>query len=195
MPLQVSTGVFNQAKWPGRGTGPLDDCWVLADFMGIHAVAPELALPTISRYRQAANIDGWKPVYPDTDVSEGGALEHSLKAIQVLWPTKMAATELYRGSWDRFIAKVKAGHPASCSVLSGSLPLALQFGFKLNHRVLVYWSGTTLRLLNPLAPPHSKPVAITLAALARAMADYAQAEPAGAIILPTFAQAQAAAND
>lgn len=187
MGLQVSTGVFSQVYWRGVGALPRDDCWVLADFMGVHAVAPHLGLPSIAAYRERANIAGWKPVYPDTAAIEGGALEHSRKAILALWPT-MAATELYRGTWAGFLAKVKAGHCASVEVRSGSLPLALQFGYLLNHRVFVYWNGTTLKLMNPLAKPHSASVAITEAALAKAMAAFPSAEAACAIVFPTPAQ-------
>lgn len=180
MGLQISTGVFNQALWPGIGGGPRDDCWVLADYMGAHAVAPELGLPSIARYRELANIAGWKPVYPDTDATEGGALEHSLKAIRALWPDLDA--ELYRGTWEGFLARCPVGHCASVSVLAGRLPARLRYGFTGNHRILLVRTSSGPKVLDPLARAHSKAKAITLAELRAAMAAYPDAEAASAII-------------
>jgi hypothetical protein len=192
--MQFSTGVFNQRLWPGVGTGPLDDCWVLADYMATHAVAPSYQLPTIEAYRKAANIEGWQPVYPDTSASEGGALEHSHKALKALFPKLGGLVVLRRGDWAGFLAAVKAGHCASASVLSSALPTRLQFGFLGRHRITVYWSTAlgSLRVLNPLAPAHSRPRSITVAELSKAMAAYPDAEPASALIFPTSAELAAA---
>lgn len=191
---QVSAGVFSQRYWPGIGSGPLDDCWVLADFQALYGCDPRFTLPTIAAYRKAANIAQWKPVYPDTSASEGGALEHSEKALKALWPKGGALLQLYRGTWDGFLAAMKAGHGASVNVLSGALPASMQFGFLLNHRVYIYWSAglASLRIMNPLARPHSRPVSITQAALRTAMAAYPSAEPACALIFPTTTQLAAA---
>lgn len=186
--MQFSIGVFNQKLWPGIGGGPLDDCWILSDFMALHAVDPAFNLPTIAAYRAAANIVGWKPVSPDTDAVEGGALEHSLKALKALWPKGGNLVELRRGDFAGFLAKVKAGHVGSAAVLSSALPASLQFGFLGRHRIVVYWNGTTLKILNPLARAYSRSVAITEAALRTAMAAYPDAEAASALLFPTMAQ-------
>lgn len=173
MSLQVSTGVLSQRYYPGVGTGPLDDCWALADLMALHAVAPTVALPTITAYRTRAGV-------PDTATgSEGGSLEDSVKGLRATW---RGSVELFRGEWAAFLARLKAGAVASASVLSASLPKALRFGFYLNHRVTVFWAGS-LKVLNPLAPPHSRALSISEAALQEAMADYVSTEPACAVLL------------
>jgi hypothetical protein len=174
MALQVSTGVLSQRYYPGVGPGPLDDCWALADLMALHAIAPEVSLPSVTTYRVRAGV-------PDTATgSEGGSLEDSLRALRASWH---GSAELFRGTFAAFLARLKAGAVASASVLSGSLPSALRFGFLRNHRVMVFWSSTGLKVLNPLAPPHSRAKAISAAALQKAMADYVSTEPACALLL------------
>ena len=175
MGLQVSTGVLSQAWYPGIGEGPLDDCGPLADFMALHAVAPTVPLPTVRTYRTRAGV-------ADTDTaSEGLSLEDSEKAMRATWPA--GNVELFRGLWSTFLARLKAGWVASASVLSKSLPESLRFGFLRNHRITVFWNGSGLRVLNPLAPPHSRAKSITAAALQKAMADYVSTEPACALLL------------
>lgn len=179
---QLSTGVFSQRYWPGVGAGPLDDCWLLGDLMAVHAADPTLRLVSAGTYRQAAYVPGIVPVVPDTATgSEGGALEHSVAAIANLWPS--LELRLYRGSWAGFLALIDAGWIASASVLSGALPERLQFGFRRNHRVTVARTSAGLRLLNPLAPPHSKALAITADELRAAMAAYPSVEPACAVLV------------
>lgn len=175
MSRQVSTGVFNQKLWPGVGAAPYDDCVILADFMAAHAVRPELTLPSIAAYRAAAGV-------PDTDgKSEGLSLDDSIEAIRIVWPDLDA--ERYLGTWAGFLERAKTTNAvASVSVLSGALPTTLRYGFLLNHRITVFWTGSAWRVLNPLAPAHSKAKAIIEAALKLAMEKYPTAEAAAAII-------------
>ena len=167
-----TVGVFNQKRWPK--TGDADECWMLADLMAIHSVAPWLRLPNAEDYRNAAgnpDIQG----QPD-----GGTIDDSAKAIRKLWARNSAGDpgfgsliEDWHGRpWDEFLAKVKLGHPASLSVLSGSLPPAMQFGFGGTHRVAVFFDGDGLRLANPLARAHSRSRRISDDSLRKAMRDH-----------------------
>lgn len=174
MSAKVSAGAYSQRFWPGIGGGSLDDCVILADFRAAHAQHPELTLPSIATYRARAGV-------PDfDDVSNGLSLDDSMEAIAATWPG--IAVERWLGSWEGFAAKVKAGAVASVSVLSSKLPTSLRYGFNLNHRITVYWNGSAWRILNPLAPPHSRPQTITESALRAAMAAYPTAEPACAVL-------------
>lgn len=174
--LRTATfGVFSQAWWPGRGGGSLDDCGILADFMAAHIVGPDLPLPSMEEYRATMGV-------PDSDSAINGiSLDDSIQGLRSHFPD--LRVEKYQGDFATFIARVYAGEVASASVLSGSLPAALQFGFKLNHRITIFWNGRALRVLNPLAPPHSRPKSITEAELRRAMAAYPYAEEANAVLV------------
>jgi hypothetical protein len=145
---QFTTGVFNQKRWPG--VGDTDDCWAIADLMAVHSVAPWLRLPNVPQYREKAGN-------PDLEGPTPGSVRQSARAIRALYPKFGELIEVVRdGTWDDVSAKIRAGHPASMSVHSGSLPASLQFGFGGNHRVAVFWNGEHLRLANPLARAHSR---------------------------------------
>lgn len=180
--MDFSDGNFSQRYWPGIGGGYLDDCTILADFRAVRGRDPRRKLPSIATYRARA-ITPWTPAgVPDTDTaSEGLSLEASLAAIEATWPDLPA--ELYRGSWSGFASAVKSGAIASASVLSRSLPERHRYGFNLNHRVVFFWTGSGWRILNPLAPPHSKPKSISEEEVRIAMRDYPSAEAACAILV------------
>lgn len=172
--------VFNQKLWPQ--VGDYDDCWAVSDLMAVHSVAPWLSLPGMTAYRAAAGAPD------DPNASKGGTVSQSVQAIKTLYPR--LAIEFCAGwSWTNFIAKVKDGHPASVSLKSGLLPLALQYGFTGNHRVMVVWNGTTLKVLNPLAKAHSKSVSISEADLQKAVLGYDVNKIVWAVLMPTVEQA------
>jgi hypothetical protein len=178
---QFTQGTFSQRRWPGIGAGPLDDCWIMADQQNVHACAPWETMRGVKPYREAAGV-------PDTATgSEGGSLEDSLKAIKALWPKIGAMVELYRGAWDAFEAKIKAGHSASGSVLSAAL--ATKDGKAVPHRVSIYWDGSNWRVVNPLDEAHVKPRTMTEASVRKIFADYPNSNEVCALIFPTVEQA------
>lgn len=174
----LTFGVFTQKGryWPGVGFGPLDDCWILADTMGVHATDGSLPLVGAKAYRAAAGV-------PDTATgSEGGSLEASLKAINALWPS--LHVELFRGTWTDFVVKA-TGRAFSGSVKSASLPNPHGFvGSPSNHRIAGVLGVTDSEILNPLADPHSKPERISNAQLRKAFVDYPNAAEVCALIFP-----------
>lgn len=176
---QFTSGVFNQRLWPKAGD--VDDCWCIADLMVVHGCAPWLRLPNVPKYRAAAG----KPDSPGK-ADPGGILD-SARAIGALYKD-LAIEVMESGLWEDFIAKVKAGHAASLSVLSGSLPPALQFGFAGPHRVAVFWNGTELRLANPLARAHSRSRAIAEEDLHKAVRDH-PASHVNCVLMPTVEEA------
>jgi hypothetical protein len=145
---QFTTGIFNQKAWPKAGD--VDDCWVIADLMAIHGVAPWLRLPNVTVYRAAAGN-------PDKPGPTPGSVDQSAKAIRALYPKFGETIRVLKGlPFNEFIPMLKAGHPASIGVLSGKLPQDLQFGYAGPHRVAVFWNGSEIRLANPLARAHSR---------------------------------------
>jgi hypothetical protein len=177
---QFTTGVFNQRRWPQAGD--TDDCWAIADLMAVHSVAPWLQLPAMSRYREAAEN-------PRAPGPTPGNIDHSTRAIQALYPRFGELIEVVREvAFSEFLPKLKAGHPASLSVLSASLPQRLQFGFTGNHRVAVFWNGTEIRLANPLARAHSRTKPISEDELHKAVRDHPFVR-VHAVMMPTVEQA------
>lgn len=183
-----TAGVFNQKRWPK--VGDTDECWMLADLMALHSVAPWLRLPNAEVYRDAAgNPD-------DTEELDGGTIDQSAKAIRKLWGRDSAGHDgfgqlievVQNGSWDSFLAKLKAGHPASLSVSSGALPVAMQFGFTGSHRVAVFFDGEHLRLANPLARAHSRARQISDDTLRTAMRLHPDPR-VNAVVMPTVEEA------
>lgn len=176
--LQTTVGVLNQARWPGAGD--VDDCWCLADFQALLAVAPWIVLPGIPAYRAAAGN-------PDLPGPTGGTIAHSRRAIRALFPELDIEATDGEMAWPALLELVRAGRPASLAVVSGALPPRLQFGFAGKHRVMVWSNGAELRVLNPLAPAHSRGLVIEPAALRNAV----EAWGAGvrAVIMPTAAAA------
>lgn len=177
---QFTTGVFNQQRWPQAGD--TDDCWAIADLMAVHGVAPWLRLPGITRYREAAN----NPRMPGPTP---GNVRDSALAMRTLYPSFGELIKVVEGvAFSDFLTKLKAGHPASLSLLSGSLPARLQFGFLGNHRVAVFWNGERIRLANPLARAHSRSKPITEGELHTAVRDHPFAR-VHAVLMPTVEQA------
>jgi hypothetical protein len=179
---QFTTGVFNQKRWPRAGD--TDDCAVLADLMAVHGVAPWLRLPGVKKYRDAANRPD-QPGPTPINVADSG------RAIRTLYPKLGALIEVVQGvTFATFLVKLKAGHPASVSVSSGSLPPRLQFGFSADegHRVTVFWNGTEIRLANPLARAHSRSKPITEAELKKAI-DAHDLPNVHAVLMPTVEEA------
>lgn len=151
--------------------------------MAVHSVAPWLRLPGVPRYRRAANR-------PDLPGPTPGNAGDSALAIRTLWPSFGAMIELVEGeiSFAEFLPRVKAGRPASVSVLSGSLPAALRFGFEGTHRVAVFWTGSELRLANPLARTHSRSKPIAEEDLHAAVRDHPLSR-VHAVLMPTVEEA------
>lgn len=179
----LSSGVFSQVWWPGNGGAPYDDCWALSDLMAVHSVAPWSHLPNVIQYRAAAgNPD--EPGVPD-----GGTIDQSVRAIKALWPDLGKLITVHKGaSWAAFKASMTKDRTASLSLLSGSLPLAYQYGFKGTHRVAVALVDSGWKIANPLAPPHSYWRDITEAALKKAVLDYPMTG-VYAIVMPSVAAA------
>lgn len=165
MDPQVTVGVFAQASWPGAGD--IDDCWVVSDLQGVHAVAPWLPLVTVPKYREVAGN-------PDQPGRTGGTIAQSRLALKTLYPT--LAIEAFLPSaeltWATFAAKIQGGRVASVNLVSDALPLALRHGGTGGHRCLVFPTASGWRIMNPLARAHSRPEEITEAALRAAIAAY-----------------------
>lgn len=158
--LQISS-VINQSLQPKAGD--VDDCWAVATMAVVHAVAPWVRIPSVTKFRAAAGN-------PDDPGPDGGSISQIAKAVNTLWP-KLGAIDIVskgRLSWKEFRAKVKDGHPAVLFCVSRNLPLYLQYGFLGLHAVSVAWDGEDLRLANPLAPAQSRWQVITELALERA---------------------------
>lgn len=172
-------GTISQRAWRGVGGGSLDDCWACADAMCLNSVTPWDRLDGVGAYRKAAGV-------PDTSTgAEGGSLDASLKAVKALHPALGPFMELYRGSFSGFLAKVKAGHPASASVWSRALGYSTDF----KHRVVFYWNGSTLKMLDPLWPAYREAQAVTEAFAKKALLDYPVTAEANALLFPTVEQA------
>jgi hypothetical protein len=172
-------GTISQRAWRGVGGGALDDCWACADAMCLNSVTPWDRLDGVGAYRKAAGV-------PDTaSGSEGGSLDASLKGVKALHPKLGPMMELYRGSFAGFLAKVKAGHPASASVWSRALGYATEF----KHRIVIYWNGSTLKMLDPLWPAYREAQAVSEAFVKKALADYPGTAEANALLFPTVEQA------
>jgi hypothetical protein len=177
---QFTTGVFNQKAWPRAGD--TDDCWVISDLMVVHAVAPWLRLPNVTKYRTAAGN-------PDLPGPTPGSVDQSARAIRALYPTLGEKIQVLKAvTFADFLPKLKAGHPASIGVLSGELPLDLQFGYAGPHRVAVFWTGNEIRLANPLARAHSRSRAIAEDVLHNAVRAHPLAK-VNAVLMPTVEQA------
>lgn len=164
---QFSTGVLSQRYW--RGVGDIDDCAVLAAIACVHGCAPWVSLPSATRFRElAGNPD-------DQNAGDGLTISQVVKAVTALWPAIGAGltVSLGNGSWTSLLAGIKAGRCASVSVFSAAM--ATKNGVAIRHSVSVYWSGTDLRVVNPLRRPHSFGTSISEAALKKAMDDMPEA--------------------
>lgn len=166
MTPQFSQGVFSQKWWrPKQPTNDIDDCVVLADIACLHACAPWEKLPSITTYREAAGN-------PDAPTPDGLTVEQSEAAIRTLWPqigTKIVASKGTM-TWASFLSAVKSGKTASVAVFSAAM--ATKNGAPVRHRISVFWTGTTLRIVNPIRDPHTVGTDISEAALKKAMDDY-----------------------
>lgn len=150
MRLQLSTGVINQKLWPAAGD--VDDCWAVANMTAVHACAPWLRLPDITKYRNAAgNPDD--PRNPD-----GGTIRQNARATRTLWPALGKLIEVSEGdmTYARLEKLLREGHPASVFVVSKTLPLDFQYGFGGLHAVAFAFDDGEFRIANPLAPAHSR---------------------------------------
>jgi hypothetical protein len=177
----LSSGVFYQKAWPGWG-GDADDCWVLADLMAIHAVAPWVSLPNVAEYRKAAGN-------PDDPGQDGGTIDQSVKAIKANWPEIGKLITVHKGaSWDKFNASMTKDRVASVSVLSASLPPEVKYGFNGTHRVTYAKVDSGWYIANPLAPPHSRYRKITAAWVKKSVLDY-PVPGVYAIVMPSVAAA------
>ena len=152
-------GVFNQVLWPG--TGDVDECWIIATYWAlvISGVVKRKNLPTIKEFRAAAGR-------PDKPGPTGGNNKIIAKALSILLPK--AEVKQYNGNTAGFEKLLKQGYIASLSVDSGDLPAYLQFGFKGNHQISVYYEGGHFWVMNPLAKEGSSLLPISLADLKRA---------------------------
>lgn len=177
----LSSGVFYQKSWPGWG-GDADDCWVLADLMAVHAVAPWVSLPAVNEYRKDAGN-------PDDPGQDGGTIDQSYRGMYANWPKIARLAKVLKGaSWETFNAAMTKDRVASVSVLSASLPPALKYGFNGNHRVTFAKVDSGWYIANPLAPPHSRYRKITAAWVKKSVLDY-PVPGVYAIVMPTVAQA------
>jgi hypothetical protein len=170
--------VYAQRYWPGAGD--VDDCWVLAAFMALHAVAPWLALPGVGRFRELAGK-------PDLPGPSGAVVDDAAKAIRALYP-RLAIETSSTFSWPSFTNAVKSGRPASLTLRSGALPAALRYGFDGIHQVTVEWADDEWVLANPLDQPHSRGDAIAQKDLRAAVEGY-RGDKVSAILMPTAAEA------
>lgn len=179
----LSSGVFSQVWWPGNGGRPYDDCWVLADLMAIHAVAPWVSLPSVGGYRAAAG----NPDEPN--VPDGGTLRQSARAMRALWPALGRLITVHEGStWERFRDQMTTDRVASVSLLSGALPPGYRYGFDGTHRVTIARVDSGWLFANPLAGPHSRYRSISGADLREAMTKY-PAAGMWAIVMPSVGAA------
>jgi hypothetical protein len=170
--------IYSQKFWPGAGD--VDDCWVLAAYMAIHAVAPWLDLPGVKRFRELAGK-------PDLPGPSPGTVADAHKAIRALYPS-LGAKVTTSMTWPAFVDQVKSGHPASLTLKSGALPAGLRYGFAGVHQVAVEFEGDGWLVANPLALPHHRGDPIGQAAL-RAAVQAHSGDKVHAILMPTEAGA------
>jgi hypothetical protein len=156
-------GVFNQVLW--SGVGDVDECWIIATYWAlvITGVVKRKDLPTIKEFRAAAGR-------PDRPGASGGNNTVIAKALTKLLPK--ADAQLYNGNTAGFEKMLKQGYVASLSVDSGDLPAYLQFGFKGDHQISVYFEGGQFWIMNPLAKEGSALIQISRAALQKAAGSY-----------------------
>jgi hypothetical protein len=170
--------VFSQLRFPKAGD--VDDCWVVATIWAAKSVAPSIAMPDATQFREAARD-------PDDGVRDGGNNDEMALAVRTLWP-RIPLVDFRSARWDRFLRFVRDGHVASVAVLSSSLPRNLRFGFAGAHQVGVAWDGSNLRLMNPLAREGSAPAVIAEAALRKAAFDLFGGRLMKAIVLAPLNQ-------
>jgi len=152
--------VFNQARWPGHDPQPgsggpdIDDCWVVSALQCVHAVTPGARLVGIPAFREAAgNPD-------DPNDSDGGNLAQIVRGVEGCYPDYKGKLRRLRGaSWAEFLRLVDDERRIlSVSIVSGKLPVRLQYGFagaESYHQVSVVRKANRL-FANPLAPVYSR---------------------------------------
>ena len=72
-------------------------------------------------------------------------------------------------SWAYLTQQLQLGGAASVSLLSSALPVSYRFRYQGRHQVGVTWSNGQWYIANPLAPSGVGPMAISEAALKRAI--------------------------
>jgi hypothetical protein len=143
-----------------KGAGDVDDCWVVATAWAYKAScrgASGLALPSITRFRQAAGD-------PDDGYRDGGTLSEIMRGCERMWPT-VPVIRYASTNWTTFVGYLRQGRPASLAVLSSRLPSHMRFGFYGAHQVGVQYHDGSYYVANPLAPNGSTPQRITASAL------------------------------
>lgn len=170
--------VYSQRFWPGRRDH--DDCWVLASLQAAHAVAPWLPLVGVRAFRKAAG----KP--DDPNQPDPGDERDMARGLRKLYPT-LAIEVVSNGEWRTFRKAVEGGRPAALILRAGSLPPDHQFGFAGIHAVTVAFEDGTWLHADPLANPHSKPLAIERSAVRTAVKAFAPG--VHAVLMPTEAEA------
>ena len=172
---------FSQRTWPK--VGDLDDCWLVSAIQCAHAVAPWLPLLDATEFRAHAGRPD-RPGHVD-----GGNVDVILAGMRSAWPALAALSTPLRGSWswDRVLAAIKSGRPATVCVMSSKL--AHGYGHTGAHQVTYFHEpGVGLRVANPLAPDRSTPTRIATAAARDAAFAYGNGK-VFAILFPTVAAA------
>lgn len=170
----IITHSYSQLTFPG--VGDIDDCVVVATCQAAHALG--LPIPTAPAFRKAAGV-------PDKPGPTPMSVVSAEKACNTLWPTTRTVMNEHF-SWHNFgLAMEGTGRrPASCSVLSGALPARLQFGFRGDHQVCVFFQDQTWWLVNPLQPEGTPPHVITATELHTALGSFAGGGNVAAVLFP-----------
>lgn len=174
--------VKNQKTFPGAGD--VDDCWVVATWMGVKAIRPEIAVGSVTWYRGAAGD-------PDDGVSDGGSTDEILRMCARVWPD-VRTVDMRGKAWDWLVTRLKANvRPASIAVKSGAMPSAYRFGFNGAHQILIWWEDGKMWMANPLAPEGAKPMHVDPTAIKLAAYALTGNRTLLGVLLPTRAEALA----
>lgn len=179
MPLLIEQ-TFSQRTWPE--VGDIDDCWVISAIQGANAVAPWLPLLTTTEFRKHAGD-------PDDGKADGGNVTEIITGIRSAWPELGELCTPLRGSWswDKVLAAIKSGRPASMCVVSSKL--THRYGFAGLHQVTIFHEpGVGLRVANPLAKDRSEPTRIATLT-AKAAAEAYGGGSVHCVLFPTVAKA------
>lgn len=147
------------------GVGDIDECAIIASFWAARQAGFTGRLPTISEFRRVAGR-------PDRPGSTG---MHNSQIWKGVLGTGLGvgATQLKSGTtWSSFLQQMRIGAAASVSIVSGALPTGYRYGYQGRHQVGLVWENGQWYIADPLAPDGSGPIAISEAALKKAIFAY-----------------------
>lgn len=181
VPPPSAPGAINQGS-AALKPGDIDDCAAVATIYAMHMYDHGRPLPTIPEFRAAAGA-------PDKPGPTGMTISQVLRAANKLWPDITVNGGAF-ANWDTFNGFMSKGlRPASAQIRSGSLPPALQYGFKGLHQVCVFKVGSDWFVSNPLQKNGAPPDHIGAASLRQALYDFAHDGKVYAALFPVLQSA------